>query len=333
MTEFKHLFQKIKDEIEQAESIIAIAHQNPDGDAIGSLLGLGHYLEQTDTEHTLFCRTPIPDYLKFLSHVEKITSDDKHLLSRAHDLIIVLDSGDLEHAGVADHFRRLKGIPKVINIDHHPTNQHYGHINLVHPLASSTAEIIFHFLDYHRHPISKEVATQLLTGILTDTGSFSNLATTSSSMEVSSRLLAYGARVREITQHTFHNKSLTQLQLWGRALSRLKRDDESGIVTTLLTTKDFDELGIDEESSEGIANFLNNVEEAKAIMVLKEKSDGTIKGSLRTTQPDVDVSRIAKFFGGGGHKKAAGFTIKGTLQETDKGWKIIPSNKSPETGS
>ncbi|MBU0597795.1 bifunctional oligoribonuclease/PAP phosphatase NrnA [Patescibacteria group bacterium] len=323
MTEFFPIFQKIKDEIDKANKVIVITHQNPDGDALGSLLGMHHYLRLVKTDHTLFCLTETPDYLKFLPDTEHISNDENHLMKNEHDLIIILDSGDLQYAGVDKHFRKIKGLPVVINIDHHPTNQYYGHINLVHPQASSTSEIIFHFLDYFRLPITKEVATSLLTGILTDTGSFSNLATTPSSMEVSSKLLTSGARVREIITNTFRNKSLSQLQLWGRALSRLKHNKKTGIVTTVLTQQDFDELGIDDESGEGFANFLNNVEQARAIIVLREKLDGTIKGSLRTTQPDVDVSKIAEFFGGGGHKKAAGFTIKGQLKETPQGWQVV----------
>lgn len=323
MIEFYPIFQKIKEAINKANEVIVVAHQNPDGDALGSLLGMSHYLTLNNTPHTLFCLSPVPEYLKFLPDIEKIVSDEKVLTEKHHDLVIILDSGDLEYAGIDQHFRQLKGLPVVINIDHHPTNQHYGHINLVHAKASSTSEIIYHFLDYFRHPINKNVATQLLTGILTDTGSFSNLSTTPSSMEVASRLMAYGARVKEITTNTLQNKSLSQLQLWGRALSRLKQDPKTDIITTVLTKDDFKELGMSDESGEGISNFLNIVEKARAIMVLREKSDGTIKGSLRTTRPDVDVAKIAKFFGGGGHKKAAGFTIKGKLKETATGWKIV----------
>ncbi|MFA6098933.1 MAG: bifunctional oligoribonuclease/PAP phosphatase NrnA [Patescibacteria group bacterium] len=325
MTEFYPIFQKIKEEISKANKILVIAHQHPDGDALGSLLGMGYYLRLAKKEHTLFCLTPTPEYLKFLPETGFITNDENKILEKEHDLVIILDSGDLAYAGVERHFRELKGLPIVVNIDHHPTNQRFGHINLVHSQASSTSEIIFHFLDYFRLPITKEVATQLLTGILTDTGSFSNLGTTPSSMEVSAKLLVYGARAKEITTNTFKNKPLAQLQLWGRALARLKKNESTGIVSTVLTIKDFQELGIEEDNSEGISNFLNNVEQAKAIMVLREKSDGTIKGSLRTTQPDIDVSKIAKFFGGGGHKKAAGFTVKGKLKETDSGWQVIPA--------
>ncbi len=321
MTELYPLFQKVKDAIDGAQRVMIIGHQNPDGDALGSMLGFAHYCVHTDTTHRLFCTTPIPEYLMFLPSSDRIERDEA-VMSEPHDVVVVLDSGDLEYAGVHTHIPRIPGKPTIINIDHHHTNAQFGDINVVNPQASSTAEIVFHFLDYFRLPIPKDVATALLTGILTDTGNFSNLGTTPSSLEVSSKLLAYGARSKEIIKHTFQNKSLAQLQLWGRALSRLKKNDETGIVTTVLTKKDFTELGI-EESSEGIANFLNSVEHAKAIMVLYEKGDGLVKGSLRTTQDGVDVSKIAKFFGGGGHPKAAGFTIKGSLVEKENGWEIV----------
>lgn len=323
MKEFYPIFNKIQEEISKANDILVIAHQNPDGDAVGSIIGMGHYLRQQHKTHVLFCLTEVPDYLRFIKGADTIQHGVDILRQKEYDLVILLDSGDLAYAGVAEHFRTLKGLPIVINIDHHPTNQRYGHVNLVDPTASSTAEIMYHFLDYHRIPLDKETATALLTGIMTDTGSFTNMATTPSSMEVSSRLMARGARVKDINANTMRNKSLNQLQLWGRALSRLKLNTDTGIVTTVLTQRDFQELKMDEDSSEGISNFLNSVGEAKAVIVLREKSDGTIKASLRTTHPDVDVSKLAKYFGGGGHKKAAGFTIKGKLTETDEGWRVV----------
>jgi len=323
MKEHYQTFQKIKEKIDNATYILALAHQNPDGDGLGALLALGIYFRSINIPHILFSLDPVPEYFQFLPNAELITSDETHLANKEFDLIIVLDSGDLEYAGVDEHFRKLKGLPVVINIDHHYSNTNFGHINLVHPTASSTSEIIYHFLDYFRHPINKEIATCLLTGILTDTGSFSNLATTPTSLEVASRLLASGARVRQITENTLKNKSLQQLQLWGRALSRIKKDEKTGVVTTVITQKDFDELGIDDNGTEGIANFLNNIDDAKAIIVLREKEGGVIKASLRTTHPDIDVSDLAKKLGGGGHKKAAGFSVKGRIIETNEGWKIV----------
>lgn len=323
MDQYFPIFQKIKEEINKAKHILAITHQNPDGDGLGALLAMGLYFKDQKTPHVLFCVDTLPEYFKFLPYSEVISSEEKHFTEKEFDLIIVLDCGDLEYAGVHEHFRKIRGLPIVINIDHHQSNACFGHINLVHPIASSTSEIIYHFFDYHRHPIDKEIATCLLTGILTDTGSFSNLATTPSSLVVASKLMVSGGRLKQITENTLRNKSLEQLQLWGRALARIKKDKKTGVVTTVITQKDFEELGIDDTGTEGISNFLNNVDNAKAIIVLREKEKGIVKASLRTTHPDVDVSALAKKFGGGGHKKAAGFSLKGKIVETKDGWRIV----------
>jgi len=323
MIEFYPLFKRIGDEINKADNILVIAHKNPDGDALGSMLAMGHFLTNENTNHTLFCLDPVPENFQFLPKSEHITTDEQHLTKHEYDLVILLDSGDLEYAGVESHFRQLKGLPLVINIDHHGTNREFGHINLVHAKASSTAEIIYYFLDHLRFYIDRDVATCLLTGILTDTGNFSNLGTTPNSLEIASKLMATGAKVKEIFSYTWRNKTLNQLQLWGRALSRLKENKQTGIVSTVITQEDLKELNIDGDGTEGIANFLNSVEQAKAVMVLHEKPNNIVKVSLRSTDPDVDVSKLAKTFGGGGHKKAAGFTVKGKLKETESGWKVV----------
>ncbi|MFC1687891.1 bifunctional oligoribonuclease/PAP phosphatase NrnA [Patescibacteria group bacterium] len=324
MREFASQFQDIKSRIEDAKNILIISHQKPDGDALGSSLALSHYLDHLEKEHTCFCVHKVPQNFSFLPSADKFTDNHNDIRKNKYDLICVLDSGDLHYAGVEELLDALnEHKPIIINIDHHPTNTHFGHLNLVHDQASSASEIIFRFLDFHRHQISQETATCLLTGIMTDTGIFSNLATTSSSLEAASRLLGYGARLRQIMLNTMRNMTLVDLQLWGRVLSRLKEDAETGIVSTAVTREDFEEFGIKEEATEGIANFLNNLGTAKVVMVLKEYEKGKIKASLRTTHPDVDVSALAKTFGGGGHKKAAGFSVEGSLLEKENSWEVV----------
>jgi len=189
--------------------------------------------------------------------------------------------------------------------------------------AASTTDILFRIFNHNRFRINKEIATCLLTGIITDTGSFSNLATTPQSISNASELLINGARAKDIINNALTKQSIGVLKLWGRAFSRLIKNSHTNIAITVVTLKDFKECGVENESAEGIANFLNNLNGAKAILVLKEQSDGTIKGSLRTTQDNIDVSKLARVLGGGGHKKAAGFTIKGKIEETKGGWKIV----------
>ena len=178
-------------------------------------------------------------------------------------------------------------------------------------------------MQHLRIPINRHAATSLLTGILTDTGHFSNLGTTQEAMEIASDLLAKGADHRTITEATMRNKSIGTLQLWGRALSRLTINHTTGVVSTVVTLEDLKECGVDGEATTGISNFLNSLSEGKIALVLQEDANNLIKGSLRTTS-DINVADIAKQFGGGGHAKAAGFKIKGKLVKTQRGWKVVP---------
>lgn len=315
------LFEKAHQLLKNANKIVIVAHQRPDGDTIGSALALSEYLKHLEKDHEIFCLHQSPEQLSFLKGAHEFKTDPDIIVSGDHDLVVCLDSGDLAYAGIEKHLKQKNNPHTVINIDHHATNTHYGHVNIVDAKASSTSELIYHLLSHVDFPISKSMATSMLTGIITDTGGFSNLATTSTALDVASKLLSRGARIWDIQANTSKNKSVTALKLWGIALSRLTRHP-SGIVVTVLTKEDVTKYNADSESLEGIANFLNSVEGARAIMVIREEDEGKIKVSLRTTQPDVDVSAIAKLCGGGGHKKAAGFTINGRIIKTESGWQI-----------
>ncbi|HAO81568.1 TPA: hypothetical protein DCQ82_02560 [Candidatus Veblenbacteria bacterium] len=141
-------------------------------------------------------------------------------------------------------------------------------------------------------------------------------------MKAAADLLARGANASRALRQVIGNRTLTELKLWGRAFERLHDYPDLGLVVTVITQKDLAEFDASEDMLEGVANFLNDLEGYRAIMVLKEKPEGTVKGSLRTTRDDVDVAAVAKLFGGGGHKKAAGFSLPGKLVETEQGWKI-----------
>jgi len=316
-------FSKAAQLIDAAEKVIIVAHQRPDGDALGSACAFSLYLKDIKKNHDIFCRHEAPKYYGFLPALERLSSDERLIVHGDHDVLVCLDSGDLAYAGVHAHLQqRTKPGHTIINIDHHATNTHYGHLNIVDASASSTSELMFHMFDHLNHPMTTDLATCMLTGIVTDTGGFTNLATTSSALQVASHLIASGARIWDIQSYTQKNKSVNTLKLWGTALSRLTKHS-SGIVTTVLTQEDIMVCNADAESIEGIANFLNTLDEAKAIAVIKENDDGTVKVSLRTTQDKVDVSRLARFFGGGGHKKAAGFTIPGRITKTPQGFQIV----------
>jgi phosphoesterase RecJ-like protein len=170
-------------------------------------------------------------------------------------------------------------------------------------------------------PFSPEISQCVLTGAITDTGAFSNAATTKESLDLASHLLEGGAKLSTVLEHNFRNKKISTLKLWGKILGNLK-ETADGSVIAVISQADLVGAGNEDEGTEGLANFLQTLRDAKMIVVIKELPDGQLKGSLRTTRDDVDVSAIAKSYGGGGHKKAAGFTTKGELIIDEKSWRI-----------
>ncbi|MDD5043785.1 MAG: bifunctional oligoribonuclease/PAP phosphatase NrnA [Patescibacteria group bacterium] len=308
--------------INAASRILVVSHQRPDGDTLGANFALCLFLESLNKVFSSFCLHPLPAQFNFLPFSHKLKNDIE-IFAGGADLIIILDSGDLRYAGIEEQIKNLKTKAVIVNIDHHPTNENFGDLNIVNPGASSTTEILFYLFEVGRIPISRPMATCLLTGILTDTSNFSNPATTADSLNVAAKLLSSGVILGEILPHILKNKSVAGLKVWGEVLSRLKIT-ANGLAVTFVTRRDIEENSIDEEAVSGISNFLNNLSGVKAAMFIKEELGGQLRINLRTSHDDVDVSRLAKFFGGGGHKKAAGFAIKGSLKEKDDGeWEIV----------
>jgi len=312
----RQISRQIHEQLMKAKKILIIPHQHPDGDSLGSAGALKEFLNTVNKDATIFCATPAQAKYHFVPHARALSTETYHFADKDVDLIVVLDSGDLRYAGVDAH---LKNHPaQIINIDHHPTNEKYGAINLLMPTASSTAEILFYFFKHNDITINQAMSTALLTGIITDTDNFTNGATNPMAMLIASELLRTGGNLNLINQYTVKNKSLEVLKLWGAALSRLTKHEGKDLTYTYLTQKDFKDYNVSEAETDGIANFLNNAEGSKIFLVLKETADGKVKGSFRTTGDDVDVAAWAKRLGGGGHKKAAGFTLEGTIAEALK---------------
>lgn len=308
-----HAAKEIHQHLKKAEKVAIVPHQNPDGDAIGSATAFYEYLTELGKQAVIFCVTPMSNKLNFVSRTTKVYSDPQYLLDPEVDTIVTLDSGDLAYAGISELIKERSFT--IINIDHHATNEGYGNLNLVIPTAASTTEILFHYFKFNGIKINQKMATCLLTGLTTDTGNFTNSATTRGAFKAGSELILSGGNYNLINDNTLKNKSVPALKLWGRAFSRLEKDEKTGLTYTYITQADLKELNVGEHEYEGISNFFNNVENATMTLLLIEKADGTIKGSFRTTKNDVDVSAIAKRLGGGGHKKAAAFTSTGTIDE------------------
>jgi phosphoesterase RecJ-like protein len=314
-------FEQLTRLIARAKRIIVVSHANC-GDATGSVAACRLVLEAQGKEVLPCLPAPVPKTFSFLPGVEHIVTDLTQVDFTGYDVLLCVDAAEVHMTGLSERWNLRPPGLTTVNFDHHHTNPEYGDLNIVDRSAPATCAMLYQWFEHARYPIDQRVATCLLAGLLTDTGLFVNAATNEAALTTAARLLLKGALVSEVLQKVAHNKTLVELKLWGRALERLQEDPEQGLVSTAITQADLLELGGSAESLEGVANFLTELEGYRAVLVLKEQADGTVKGSLRTTRDDVDVAAMAKTFGGGGHKKAAGFTVQGKLVETDRGWQV-----------
>lgn len=231
------------------------------------------------------------------------------------DLIIVLDSPDLERLGaIYESQSALFYEAPIVNIDHHAGNDYFGKINWVDLTATSTAEILVSLIESlsrEKPLLNEDIATALLTGIITDTGSFQNVNTTPKSLTVAAQLVAAGGRQQEVIRHIFKTKPLSTLKLWGRILAAISAEAPHRFIWSKISQSDFAETGAEETETTGIIDeLLKTAPEIDFAMLLVERQEG-IHGSLRAVAPGVDVSRIAQIFGGGGHQAAAAFQLFG----------------------
>lgn len=317
---------KIQQALQQARRIVVVSHEHPDGDTLGASLAFSHWLQTMNKNYHLFCNHPVPEYLSWLPE-EKFTSDTNVFNHEDLDVIVALDSADLKLSGVKEHIGKIDHPIFMINIDHHAVNLQYGDINLVLPEASSTSEMIYRLFDYLNIPITPEVATFLLTGVMTDTAGLTNPAANQDAFEVAAALVMAGGKMQSIVRGIFHNKTIPILKLWGECLTRLKYNHDKELATTVIWPADLVKYDLNENDASGLTNFLSSVIDAPALLVLRYKEDGIVKGSFRTTHNDINVAEMAKAYGGGGHKKAAAFTIEGKIVETATEWKIALKEK------
>lgn len=314
----------------RSKKVLLATHEHADADAIGSMLALRESLLGTlDVAVDTLAPATVLTQFTFLDGHETIATDATAFRPDRYDCVVLLDCGDVKRTHLAEKLHFL-GVhrPAVALVDHHETMIEFRgaalvDLPIVHTSASSTSELIYRYLRDNRISVSPTMATALLAGIVTDTGGFQNMATTVESLDVAGELMNHGANLRSVVTATMRNKSIGTLQLWGRALSRLEHDTTTGIVSTMLTKKDFEECGVGREGAEGVANFLNALGEGTVVLVLREEEHGMVKGSYRTKDPVIDVRVLAKEHGGGGHKKAAGFSVRGTIEKSAHGWVAV----------
>ena len=307
--------------VARSNNILLASHANC-GDATGSVVACYLALTRLGKKVTPCLPAPVPRSFSFLPKTELIITDLKNINLVDFDLLLCVDAGEPAMTGLGDKFTNRPADLTIVDFDHHLTNPGYGDLNIIDKGSGATCTMLYEWFQFAGFEVDRKISTALLTGILTDTGTFANPATNEHSLQIAGHLLLQGASVKKVLDAVVNNKSLAELKLWGKAFERLREHPTLGLVSTVITQADLVELKVSNEAIEGVANFLNDLSGYRAVLVLKEQSDGTIKGSLRTTREDVDVSAMAKMFGGGGHRKAAGFTVKGSLVETEQGWLI-----------
>lgn len=293
--------------IHLAGNPLVVCHVDPDGDAIGSLLGVGWFLQAMGVEHRLACGSPELSRMRFLPHSRPLTAS----AGTGHDLIIAVDCNSLDRLGPIASDVNVAGVP-IVNIDHHVTNTFFGAANWVDSQAAATAEMIYQLGAPLGVSLSPEAANCLLTGIITDTWAFRTPNTTSRTMEVAMQTMAAGGRLAEIVAQTIESRTFAGLRLWARVIDRAELND--GVVWAQITMEDFKEVGTSREGQNGLVNFLLSAREAHAAVVLTETAKQLVDVSMRSN-PGVDVSTTAVRLGGGGHPQAAGVTLPMTLAE------------------
>lgn len=318
MNKFISEFTTLNYIIKKSFKILLVAHNGPDSDTTGSTLALKEYLENKGKIADVICFDPFPDYLKNLLP-EKFKHPD-HLNLQSYEAIIACDSVE---RGFDKIKKNLSEKQVVVLIDHHPDIVTKGDVNIIDAAYSSVCEIIYDFFEFNKTEITKNVATCLLAGILGDTGNFKHANTSARVLEIASLLMKKGAHLQKIIDTTFANKKISTLKLWGIAFEKAKINAKNGMIMTVLTQNDIKQCNASTDDVAQVSSILSTVPGVKFSLVLSEREDGTIRGSLRSEEyKNTDVSEIAHRFGGGGHKLASGFEIKGKIMETENGWKI-----------
>jgi bifunctional oligoribonuclease and PAP phosphatase NrnA len=302
--------EQVLDELRSAEKLIVVTHENPDGDALGSLVAMHEILSIMGKDSAEFIDTrelPLPHEYRFLPLDGALTSPPADVGERT---IVFLDCGNLER-NPAEALRR-SGM-HIVNIDHHHDNTHFGTVNLVDPEASCTAEIVWDLMHGLGVQPTVEIAEALYVGLITDTGRFMYENTTARAHLMAAELIDNGVDVHEIYRRVYEGVPYGKLALLARGLANIKRYDDGRLTVTELSERDFMASGAEESYSEGMIDHLRAVEGTAVAALIRDRigsvdGDRQRKVSLRSSDERVDVSRIARLKGGGGHRQAAGFT-------------------------
>jgi len=295
----------IKERLDKSKNVLIASHVRPDGDAIGSLLGLGLALRDAGKSVQMILVDGVAASFRHLEGSDLIGSEP----TGEHDTFITVDAADFKRVGKAfENFGRPD-----INIDHHKTNENFGILNLIEAEEVATAAILARHLPEWGYPITKPIAAALLTGIITDTLGFRTANTNPSALRLCAMLMETGVEMTELYMKALVKKSFPAARYWGAGLSHLEQ--KNGIVWATLTLADRKKSGYGGNDDADLINLISAIDGNKVGMIFVEQSDHHVKVSWRALEAGIDVSQVAKHFSGGGHAAAAGADIPGELSE------------------
>lgn len=299
---------EILKELKEAEKIVVLTHESPDGDAIGSSLAMKLMLKELGKEADII----IPEYsrmFQFLPGSEEIKTDSE---IQKYDLAISLDCANLKRLAQNEYFEKAK---KTIVIDHHGSNNMYGDLNYVNPVSPACCEILLGMTEYFGIKISKEIGTCIMTGIITDTGGFRHAGITPDTFEYTAELIRLGVDVPDIYKKTMRTKTKANFELTKRVIDRMELLEEGKVSFTYINTQDEIETGAEPGDHEGLVDIGKDIEGVKVSIFIRQKEQEDVyKVSLRS-EDGINVSDICFVFGGGGHARAAGALIQGNVEQ------------------
>ena len=311
--ELKDKFDQVIDMIDKSENIFIASHINPDGDNIGSILGLGLSLKKLSKNVNILKTDNIPADLNFLPGIDLIKDYEGNMNS--DDIFILLDSSDEDRLGK---FKPLLEItPNIINIDHHISNTNFGKINIVDAKACATGELVYKLVDYMNIELDHDIASNLYTAINTDSGSFKYESVTGDTHRIVAELFDIGIDHSNINLNLYEKMSLNRFRLTNELLVNAKFYNDDKIAIVRVDDEILKRTNTTMEDTDSIVSYLRKIDKVEVACLLKEFEAEEIKVSLRSKEY-VDVAAVCESFGGGGHIRAAGCKIEKSMDIAEK---------------
>ena len=304
------MFRKIKEIVDKGDRFLITSHIDPDGDAVGSVLSLYWALNSIGKHPSLYLKDPMPYNYAFLPHPASMAVE---FPSGPFDAVFVVDCGSLSRVG--EGYERLADMGRLVNIDHHKTNEAFGIVNLIDETACCTAELLYFLYEFLALPVSTDMALGIYTAILTDTGSFRFENTNSNAFIIAEQMVRAGVQPAYVSQMVYNSHPKERFILLGLVLSGLQTFNDDTVAMVHVTEQMFASAHATKELTDGFVEYVKEIRGVEVAVLLREVRGG-FKVSMRS-KGMIDVARACALFDGGGHKNAAGCTVEGTLEDVE----------------